>query len=113
MSEKLEKSAEKIAEVVVTPSVYLACFLGTMGCTPQQILKGPERTQLGHPITKWVYENKGLAEELYIRWGKPDEVFPEYKDWSEREKQLVASYVSAFAENLRHFLTEVKKDGVK
>ena len=101
----------KVADSIITNSVHLATFLGTMGCKPVQIHKGPERTQLGYPITKWEFENDGRAEEIYGMWGKPSAVAPSWETYPDEVKQLVIDIITAHSDNLRHFLQEAKRNG--
>ena len=101
----------KVADSIITNSVHLATFLGTMGCKPVQIHKGPERTQLGYPITKWEFENDGRAEEIYGMWGKPSATAPSWETYPDEVKQLVIDIITAHSDNLRHFLMEAKRNG--
>lgn len=109
----VQPTKTKVADVILTSSVYLATFLGTMGCKPFQVLKGPEKTQQGDKITKFVYDNNdGVAEDIYSTWGNPiDPNVP--NSWSKltkKEKLIVTNVVTAFCDNLRHFLNEVKNN---
>jgi len=105
---------EKKVDVIITPSVYLATFLGTMGCKPLSITKGPERTLNGDKVTKFIYDNMdGVAKDIYAHWGKPmsDEFMASinWNKFNKTEKQAIIAIISAFCGNLRHFLNEVKK----
>lgn len=106
---QLPPAGVKVIDCIITPSTHLAAFLGTMGCKPQEVLKGPERTQLGYPVTKWVYENDGRAEEIYAMWGKAVAGGGGWETWDQPTKELVVNVLAAFTDNLRHFLTEVKR----
>ncbi len=109
------KPSVKLNDSIVTNDVHLATFLATLECDPQQILKGPERTNYG-PVTKWVYGNNGIAEEIYILWSKANANPSERKDfgpgwetWEPEKKEFAVALLAAYTNNLRHFLAEAKR----
>jgi hypothetical protein len=95
---------------VIVQSTHLAAFMATADCKLVTIKKGPERTNLNTPVTKWVYQGGDKAEEIMMRWARPNK---ESRDWdhlTNEEKDIVINHLTAFSDNLRHFLTEAKKD---
>ena len=101
---------QQVANILFTQNVHLATFLGTCGCKPIAVKKGPERTQLGHPITKFVYDNSdGRAEEIFALWCRPEVGLDGWDSFSMDEKKKFINLITAHCENLRHFLAEVKK----
>ena len=102
--------SEDEGSFVLTPSTHLAAFLGTCGCQPVTIKRGPEKTGLGTPVVKWVYTGTPKSEQIMLMWRKPNK---EARDWdalNDEEKEIVINFLTAFSENLRHFLAEAKKD---
>ena len=111
MNESIQEPPKQVASLLFTQNVHLATFMATAGCEPQQVLRGPERTQLGHPIVKFVYDNSGgVAEEIFAMWSNPKTDARGWGDLSREEKEILINFITAHANNLRHFLAEVKKD---
>lgn len=103
-----QQAEQVVAAVVVTPSTHLADFLATCGCQIQQVLSGPERTPTGAPVVKWVFQESEKAKEIMILWKQP----PDARDWDQlnhEEKQIVINFVTAFSDNLHHFIKRAKE----
>lgn len=105
------QAEQVIASVLVTPSTHLADFMATCGCQIQQVVSGPERTPDGKPVVKWVFPETTTATEVMVLWKKPPK---DSRDWDQltfEEKQIVVNFVTAFSDNLRHFI-KTAKEGV-
>ncbi len=93
---------------VSTPNLHLATMLGTAGCKPLQIAKGPERTSTGVPQVKWLYEDNRAAEEIMAMWKNPNTKAKAWEQLTKDEKDIVVNFVTAFAANLKHYLGHTK-----
>lgn len=101
-----------IAEVVVTSSTHLADFLATCGVKPQQILAGPERRPGDNaPVVKWCFHSSPKAEEIMLLWAKPPKDARDWDRLTPEEKGIVINFVTAFSDNLHHFISQAKRGG--
>lgn len=108
MPDQAEKG-QQVAAVLVTPSTHLADFLATCGCTIQQTLSGPERTPDGRPVCKWIFEETKTATEVMLLWKNPPKDTRDWENLTEEEKRIVINFVTAFSDNLYHFIKMAKE----
>jgi hypothetical protein len=108
MSNQLEQG-EVIASVVVTPSTHLADFMATCGCQIQQTVSGPERTPQQTPVVKWVFQASPKAEEIMVLWKNPPQDTRDWDELTQDEKKIVINFVTAFSDNLHHFIKRAKE----
>jgi len=104
-----EQVGEVLASVVVTPSTHLADFMATCGCEIQQVLYGPERTQDGRPVAKWVFEESVTAKQIMIMWKNPPTDSRDWEHLTDEERGIVVNMVTAFSDNLFHFIKKAKE----
>jgi hypothetical protein len=93
-------------------STHLSAFLATCECNPTGLLKGPEVTAMGNQVTKWHFKVTPMLEEIVKRWRHPK---TEARDWgqlSDEEKDVVINFITAFSDNLKHFLSDAKRESV-
>lgn len=107
-----EQAGTTVASVVVTPSTHLANFLATCGCEIQHVVTGPERTPDGRPVVKWVFQDTRTAEEIMVGWKNPPKDAPDWEHLTPRERDIVINMVTAFSDNLHHFIRIAKNGGV-
>jgi hypothetical protein len=98
-----------VAAVVVTSSTHVADFLATCGCQIQQVISGPERTPDGKPVVKWVFEETQTAKEIMVLWKNPPKDARDWEHLSHEEKCIVINMVTAFSDNLYHFVKRAKE----
>jgi hypothetical protein len=94
-----------------TSSLHLATLMASVGCKPQQIVRGPTLTAVGTKQVTWVFAHDETAEEVMGLW---QNIQPA-KDWDAmtwEERAMCINVVHAFAGNLRHFLGHTK-EGMK
>jgi hypothetical protein len=98
-------------EAVVTQSTHLAAFLYICGCKPAgRPIKGPERTPNGQRlITKWPFVNDANAEEIVLRWSRPDKATRDWSQLNTEERAIVVNFLTAFSDELYKFMQEAKK----
>ena len=100
---------QQLAAVVVTPSTHLADFMATCECQIQQTVSGPERTPDGRPVVKWVFEDSPKAEEIMVLWKSPPKDTRDWDHLTAEEKAIVINFVTAFSDNLHHFIKRAKE----
>lgn len=98
-----------VASVLVTSSTHLACFMATCGCEIQQITSGPERTPDGRPVVKWVFNETPTATEIMLGWKKPPTNARDWEHMNPEEKLVTLNIVTAFSDNLFHFIKKAKE----
>jgi hypothetical protein len=103
------QDGQVVAQVLCTSSTHLADFLATCGCPIQQVLTGPERTPDGRPVVKWVFPENSTATEIMVLWKNPPKDTRDWEQLSFEEKQIVINFVTAFSDNLRHFIKQAKE----
>jgi hypothetical protein len=103
------QEGQVVASVLVTGSTHLADFLATCGCKIQQTTSGPERTPEGRPVVKWVFDESPTATEIMALWKNPPDNSRDWEQLSFEEKQIVINFVTAFSDNLRHFIKQAKE----
>ena len=104
-----EQEPIQVASVLVTQSTHLADFLATCNCPIQQVVRGPERTPDGRPVCKWVFPETGTATEIMLLWKDPPKDTRDWDQLSFDEKRIVINFVTAFSDNLRHFIKAAKE----
>jgi len=98
-----------IASVLVTQSTHLANFLATCGCQIRQVVSGPERTPSGTPVVKWVFDETEEAKVIMLMWKNPPKDTRDWGQLSSEEKAIVMNFVTAFSDNLHHFIKRAKE----
>lgn len=93
----------------ITNNLHLATLLGSCGCKPVQIVRGPEKTPQGMDVVKWVFESSPTADELIALWKNPFYNSPDFAEMTVREKKIIVEYVAGFAANLKHYLAHTKE----
>jgi hypothetical protein len=104
-----ESAGQQIAAVLITSSTHLADFLATCGCPIQQVTSGPERTPDGRPVVKWIFEETSTAREIMLMWKNPPRDSRDWEHLNPEEKAVVVNIVTAFSDNLFHFIKKAKE----
>lgn len=95
-------------ELIFTGSLHEATMLGTVGVKPYKISKGPDLTPQGQPKVRWIYCGERKADEIIAYWRNQRLPEFEWDELSKREKDIVISFVTAFAGNIKGFLAHTK-----
>lgn len=103
------EEGQVVASFLTTQSTHLADFLATCGCSIQQVVRGPERTPDGKPVCKWVFPDTAMATEIMMLWKNPPKNSRDWEQLTFEEKQIVVNFVTAFSDNLRHFIQTAKE----
>ena len=103
-----ESAGREVAAVLITSSTHLADFLATCGCEIQQCTYGPERTPDGRPVCKWLFNETPTALEIMRLWKNPPKDARDWEHLTPEEKQIVVNIVTAFGDNLFHFIAKAK-----
>ena len=107
-----------VASAVKTSQIHLATLLGTLGCVPGEISRGPGITPRGDKVVSWTYQSDNIADEIVGLW-QEDEVrkrngldplpFKQWEDMTRDERRCVVRHVAEFAGNLKHFIKHTKE----
>jgi hypothetical protein len=95
-------------ELIFTGSVHEATMIGTVGVKPYKTSRGPDKTPQGQLKVRWIYLGDRKAEEIIAYWRNPKMPEFEWNDLSNREKNVVISFVTAFAANIKHYIAHTK-----
>lgn len=96
-----------VARIVKTKNLHLATLLGTIGAEPFKVVKGPDALSNGQLVTYWTFSSNDAIEEAVALWQTPGAA-KDWKDLTLEERRTVVDIVSAFAGNLRGFLSTTK-----
>jgi len=104
----MQTHVPKETSLVFTGSVHEATMLGTAGVEPYKISKGPDTTPQGKDKIRWIYIGSPTADEVIAHWRNPKMPEFDWNDLTKREKELVISFVTAFAGNIKKFIAHTK-----
>jgi len=95
-------------EFLCTGSLHLATLLATLGIKPLDIMRGPQLTPQGTPKVRWTFQASPLAEEIIHFWNNV-QPSPEFSKLTKEQRIMCVDLVSAFAGNLKHFVSHTKQ----
>lgn len=101
-----------IANQIQIQSTHLSAFLATMGCKPIMVNRGPERTAQGNPIAKWVFDVDDKLREIVKMWANPNAEAADWEQMTYEQREIVINIVNAFSDNLKHFLSDAKREAI-
>ena len=101
---------DKPLSFVTTSSLHLAALLGTLGAKHLKKTYGPDKTPQGQPKVRWVFESDSLTDEIAALWQKPINKV-QWDGLTREQRDCVISVVSAFADNLKHYIAHTKEKG--